>query len=387
MTLVEFFDDIAIHNAFSSLLFHPDRLILVGKDKRKMDAFRLRLQSVFLLRGLRTKIEILVINSKNYQEVLHQFEKLLQVYTDCYFDITDGEESMLVAVGALSAKHTIPMHTVHPIHGSFSPINGFSYPTAHSIQLRISELIALYGGKMTESFAPNPQDNFTRQACMDAWDICKQNCSAWNSAISTIRAARAFEDDLNISIRKSAISSATNRSNMQKFLDSLAAKKLIENYRSTNLTISFSYPNEIIRHMLTKEGSVLELYTYYAAYGNTYTAPFDIKTGVVIDWQTNHTPDHKDDVLNEIDVLLTENAAPVFISCKNGMTDTNELYKLFVVAERFGGMYAKKMIVLTHFKPDAAFKERARSLGIAVLENVHRLSFDTFQKTLTDFIH
>jgi hypothetical protein len=38
---------------------------------------------------------------------------------------------------------------------------------------------------------------------------------------------------------------------------------------------------------------------------------------------------------------------PLFVSCKNGDVKTEELYKLHTVATRFGGPYAKKMLVVS----------------------------------------
>ena len=50
---------------------------------------------------------------------------------------------------------------------------------------------------------------------------------------------------------------------------------------------------------------------------------------------------------NELDVILTVGMVPVFISCKNGGIDSDELYKLETVSEEFGGKYAKKVLVAT----------------------------------------
>ena len=51
------------------------------------------------------------------------------------------------------------------------------------------------------------------------------------------------------------------------------------------------------------------------------------------------------DVKNEIDVMLLEGFCPVFISCKNGKVDQMALYELDTVAKRFGGKYAKKILM------------------------------------------
>ena len=71
----------------------------------------------------------------------------------------------------------------------------------------------------------------------------------------------------------------------------------------------------------------------------------DVKVGVLIDWDTDESDAAS--TLNEIDVLAMKDTIPVFISCKSGIFDTNELYKLKSVASRFGDDYAKCVLVAT----------------------------------------
>ena len=72
----------------------------------------------------------------------------------------------------------------------------------------------------------------------------------------------------------------------------------------------------------------------------------------------------------------------MFISCKNGMVDSDELYKLNTVAKRFGGSYSKKILVLSAFEPDRSFMQRAEELGIKVIKNVRHLQKKDFVKRL-----
>ena len=81
---------------------------------------------------------------------------------------------------------------------------------------------------------------------------------------------------------------------------------------------------------------------------------------------------------NEIDVLLMKGLVPIFISCKNGMVDQDELYKLNTVAEEFGGPYAKKVLVCTYFGNDESlahdyFMQRAKDMNIRVIPSVHEM--------------
>ena len=94
-----------------------------------------------------------------------------------------------------------------------------------------------------------------------------------------------------------------------------------------------------------------------------------------IDWDgiVHHgAPGGVKDTKNEIDVMLMHGLTPVFVSCKNGAIKEIELYKLNTVAERFGGEFAKKLLVSTDFDPEnedtrKAFLQRAADMNIVVI--------------------
>ena len=75
------------------------------------------------------------------------------------------------------------------------------------------------------------------------------------------------------------------------------------------------------------------------------------------------------DTCNEVDVVLMHGLTPVFVSCKNGNVDENELYKLHTVAHWFGGPYAKKMLVATdlNWAENRALIYRAQDMGIRIV--------------------
>ena len=60
---------------------------------------------------------------------------------------------------------------------------------------------------------------------------------------------------------------------------------------------------------------------------------------------------------------------PIFISCKNGQVLVEELYKLNTVAERFGGDYAKKILIVSDFDKIDAIKTRADEMNIKLIAN------------------
>ena len=113
-------------------------------------------------------------------------------------------------------------------------------------------------------------------------------------------------------------------------------------------------------------GSAVEDYDCYDEYS------YDKKTGII--------------TLHEIDVILMKGMIPVFVSCKNGNVEEDELYKLDTVASRFGGTYAKKVLIATKLgkKPGGVehFKQRARDMKIHLIDGVHEFDDARFQKMI-----
>ena len=92
------------------------------------------------------------------------------------------------------------------------------------------------------------------------------------------------------------------------------------------------------------------------------------------------------DTANEVDVVLMRGIVPVFISCKNGEIKDDELYKFDAVATRFGGTYAKKVLIATYLNKKPAsmkdFRQRAKDMKIKFIDGVHTLSDEKFEQII-----
>lgn len=377
MTIIEFFDSNAIHNALSLLLLSPKRVILFGENMEEMYAFRLRLEKLISARRLDTRIQLLGIQKKDYQTLIDKLESLLLTYNDCVFDLTGGTAEVLVAMGALSQKHGVPMHLSDPVKCTLTPFSGAAtYPPLPRARLSIREHATLYGGKMTESFLP-PRDASFWEDVLRVWDVCRSDTARWNTAISALHTFASPETMGQNILKREAESRLSPQKTDALFttLDALFRAGCFASYRQNEKAVSFRLRSRAILAAMQKEGSVLELYTYYTAAVFPKTTPFtDGAVGVMLDWDTVPASYQKEDVKNEIDVFLMRGISPLLISCKNGYVDADELYKLSVVADRFGGKYARACIVLTKHQPDFSFLARAKELGIQVILNAHNLS-------------
>lgn len=158
---------------------------------------------------------------------------------------------------------------------------------------------------------------------------------------------------------------------------------------------SLRFKNEQVKRCLTKAGTILELKTYLIATSLTEqdgSARYnDVMTGVFIDWDgvVHEQTESAVDTENEIDLVLMRGLVPVFVSCKNGAVGEAELYKLNTVANRFGGAYARKLLIGTTLGKSGRgkqyFLQRAKDMKIQVLDEVHTLSDEQFRKKLKAF--
>ena len=79
-------------------------------------------------------------------------------------------------------------------------------------------------------------------------------------------------------------------------------------------------------------------------------------------------------------------AIPVFISCKNGYFNANELYKLNTVADKFGNNYAKKVLVATDMSKLGTQGEllnaRMSDMGIKCISDLDQMDDETLENIL-----
>ena len=134
-----------------------------------------------------------------------------------------------------------------------------------------------------------------------------------------------------------------------------------------------SWKDGTVDYCLAKQGNLLEMYVFDRARRlekNGAAVYTDAMTGVMIDADREGT-EGAGAPENEIDVLLQSGLKPVFISCKNGQTDSDEVYKVKAVARRFGGVFASSALVI-NFNPGEqvaeSLRRRCRLLGVTLIE-------------------
>ena len=261
--------------------------------------------------------------------------------------------------------------------------------------LSFEENVKLYGGKIKNvpSLTKWKIDSDFLCDLNKMWRICLNDNTAWNIQTSYLNviAMSSFSDnglDIQCSMKKIRTFESNSSSNEKfdvNFIKKLYSANIITDYFYDKKQLNFRFKNAQIKQCLTKAGQVLELKVYSTAkllQENGISFYNDAKTGVIIEWDDNGNEKRNDDVLNEIDVALMKGMIPVFISCKNGRFDSNELFKLASVAEQFGGKYAKKIVITTSKDCAETMKPRAKELKIGIVYIHSNMSNEKFEKKL-----
>lgn len=378
MTLIEFYDKAALDNIAGTLLCAPERLFLVGDNKKHLQRSTEIYNAILQKKGIKTEIVFCSINKNNLKTIVALLSRIVEENEDCVFDLTGGEDLYLVAVGILMERYKgrIQCHRFNYVNKSVIDCDEDGNVCAQkTVDINIEDNILIYGGKLAEETYTGPiyQWEFTPELERDIetlWEIYLNNSQKWNEYMSTLSLlCDTYADDtslhlaFNISKAQKLFQQKGVRYELDKDLLRLLEKRGLISSLIIQDKISFEFKNARVKRCLTVAGQVLELSVAHAmrSLRDTSGAPIynDVRVGVIIVW-SEIDGNEQMKIINEVDVMAMNGAIPIFVSCKNGSFKTNELYKLSMVAEHFGNKYAKKILVTTEM--DSFDVERAKFL-------------------------
>ncbi len=412
MTYIEFFDKTATENICSSLIYAPERVVLIGDNYKKLEKSIRRYQRVFENRNQKIEFIPQTMSRGNLKNAVEALSALVEKYDDCVFDITGGEEAFILALGVVLERYPQKNIQVHKINIRNNTVcdcdmDGVTVERK-APYLSVEENIRIYGGDVVygdideqKTYRWRLDEDFRKDVDI-IWNICKKDVRYWNAQIGVFQAidemGEISEDGLTVRARRGAVENyLSQRRSKYKLsrgmLDYLTDNKLLTEFDDDEKDIKVVYKNKQVKKCLTKAGQALEMKIFINAVDvrdkegkRVYD---DVLNGVVIKWD-GEARDEKAgegyDTENEIDVLMMHDAIPVFVSCKNGLVTSEELYKLNTVAERFGGKYAKKVLFATAIsligESGEYLRARAEDMGIIIIEDILNTDNQGIQKKL-----
>lgn len=299
-----------------------------------------------------------------------------------YYDVTGGEGLPLVAFGILSREFETPMHMydvpadrlIEIEEGVRDSISQGAAP--QEVQMDLDHYIALKGGVINwglhKDIKERGDDAFAEDIAR-IWRVARQRIDYWNPFADLLRDHMVPDAQLRVDISGQSVRQALNASpnnlrqvsQVQAALNDLAAAGILQDLSLEGDRYRFRYKDESLMECLWEGGSILELYTYELQRRESD----DCRVGVHLDWDGVIHQQAGEDVVNEVDVLSLSGNIPTFISCKSGKMRPQQtlhaLYELDAVTRRFGGKYARKILVSARDIGDI-YLERAAEMDIEV---------------------
>ncbi len=381
----EFLGDEAIENVITCMNFRMDKVVFWGYDdviqrqRKRTEKFLKKYCHV-------KKVFFLPLIRNDFQGALHimrqEIKKELEEKNQIFFDITGGESMILVAFGMLAEEFEAPVHLydieknklVEMEEGVKKYISSEAEP--QNVELNLERYIEMYGGVINYALHKEIKGDTNAEFqndIMNIWQVARKYDEYWNPFSDFCRKYFQMDTNLRVISNQCEIMEALNKNNsclkkkvqLDAILDDLHKAGALLDMEQSAGRYSFRFKNKNIQSCIWEGGSVLELYTF-----NLYKDESDdCKMGVHIDWDGVIHEQKGIDVLNEIDVLTLNGNIPTFISCKSGKMGASQslhaLYELETVADRFGGHYAKKVLVTTKKLADV-YLNRAKEMDIEI---------------------
>lgn len=380
----EFLSKDPIENVITCMNYKIDKVVYFGYQEI-IDRYKKRIEQ-FLKKHCGVKSVVFhAMSHDNLPSILktmrREIEQEKSQKNQIYFDITGGESLILVAFGILSKEYQTRIHhfdvdenrIMELEEGAEGAISS-DVPT-QKVVLDLDKYIALRGGvinyRLHKDMKQIQNEKYAKEV-ENIWNVAEKYWDYWNPFSNFLRANLIPDDKLVVSTNENAVVRALAQSKtklkklakLNEIVDALAGIGALTKVNRKNGAYGFAFKNDFVKDCLWDGGSILELHTYQLEKKEST----DCRVGVHIDWD-GMIQFQGADVFNEIDVLSMRGNVPVFMSCKSGNMGSQQslhaLYELETVARRFGGKYAKKVLVTT--RPlSAAYMERAEDMGIEV---------------------
>lgn len=389
MTLVEFFDSDSIENVCAGLSLNPERIIFLGYSSEPMEKAVGRYRDIFAERKMHPEFICRKVGRNNLNSIVSMLtgivEKCSEENDGCVIDLTGGEDLYLVAAGMAAEKMSgkdLRLHrcNIRTNSAAFFPRDEEHPEKTFSAGVSVSENVKIYGGVIVSSGGPGPGEKWDmsprfRREIRKIWDVCRADAGEWNAAAGFFAFAfsrfsesdaLSFTADSEVLARE-ASAAGLSFSSGERIAEKLSGCGIVTGYKNADGEFFLEFSGRQVKKVCTVSGLALEMIIYRAALeaeenGKPYYD--DVLNGVKLDWDgVVH-----DGSENEVDVVMMRGMTPVFVSCKNGYISSDELYMIDSVSYKFGGKYAKKILVATSLSDNTLIRKRAEEMGIRLVE-------------------
>ena len=367
-TLIELYDTSPIRNVLATVMFRPQEMILICPPEVAEDPNQKRsLRDFFAYLNCPVKLTLIPVTLLDAGKTERVLREVLESHQDCAIDISGGTDAALFAAGVASGD--TPVFTYSVRKDTFFEIKNapFARSLPNTVHLDVRSCLMMAGGTLL----PGREDNAGLAEMSDRIDRLFRVYSAfrplWNRQISYIQKISSAEPgvlEAGGQLREKAGNKNVDAD--VEFFGALEEAGLILNLQYTDESVSFRFPDERVRFWLRDVGAVLELQVFRAC--RAAGCFDDVVLSAVVNWQSGKI--NRDSVTNEIDVMAVQGIQPVFISCITSEVHTDALNELAILRDRFGGKFARAILVTSGVtgKTREPVRRRADKLGIELVE-------------------
>lgn len=200
MTYIEFFDKTAIENLCACLTDAPEQVIFLGDNAKRMRRHIANYEKIFRDRGQNIRFSYRTVSKSNLSAAIETLERIVEAYDDCAFDITGGEEILLLALGIVRERHpdrNIQIHRFNVRHNTVCDCDADGQTICKDTpKLSVADNIRLYGGDIVCSDIFGGKTylwDLTADFIADIdtmWSIlCERKPGKWNRQINALEEA------------------------------------------------------------------------------------------------------------------------------------------------------------------------------------------------------
>lgn len=367
-TLVEFFSDNTIENVLGAFAFLPEQVIFLIDSGNHEPTIQDTLRA--LERRLpQVKTGFYQTKDSQLESIRLALEELYRDHPDCVFDFTGGAEPMLLAAYSFAFRNDAPMLHIHMqsralinIHRCGQLARDFVFP-----QLALEDLLNMHGAFLSGYGYPVPEESWNdtiRRFCT----LVMEDQHKWKEQCLFLQMAAARAGELRVCTPKELrTADGVPVRGDPDYLHRLAETGMLTEVGQAEGLLHFRFPTPELKHCLCDSGVWLELYTYLLLKESGRFS--DVRLSVRIGWGES-SRQASGTAYNEIDIIACAGITPLFISCKSGLPNPNNMNEILVYARKFGGQRARAAMV-TSAEISTGFvglRKRAEDLGMVIVD-------------------
>ncbi|MBR2615285.1 MAG: DUF1887 family protein [Clostridia bacterium] len=329
--------------------------------------------------------EFIQISSPTAEAVMACFLEFMDPENRYDFDITGGNEIFVASAGMFLATHPERKLYLHR-YDVQSGAAVFRYPQTDGAEecypryLSVPQILALNGTPALS--APRLAFDYgpLKEEILRLWRAVSDATRDWNAFCSI-----PAETEGRALTQKSLGGKAAHHTAYGRIAKRLKEAGILINERETQkkskrvMEFELSVAREAL-FLYEKAGNLLESYCALACHEAGIF--HDLRIGVTADWNGTIEAPRRPDPRNEIDLVLMHRNLPILASCKNTVPINDYLYEISTMAKHYGGYFAKGVLFATE-KASATVKERAKEMGITLIDGIKELSTKELAEKLT----